>query len=76
MAILESSVDTEGALFRERREHMQALVDDLTEKLATISEGGGEKARERHRAKGKLPVRERINRLLDPGSPFLELAPM
>ena len=76
MAILESSVDTESALFRERREHMQALVDDLTEKLATISEGGGEKARERHRAKGKLPVRERINRLLDPGSPFLELAPM
>ena len=39
-------------------------------------EGGGAKALERHRAQGKLPVRERIERLLDPGSPFLELSPL
>ncbi|MEQ6885058.1 carboxyl transferase domain-containing protein [Salicola sp. Rm-C-2C1-2] len=76
MTILESRISTEDVLFQERREHMQGLVDDLTEKLETVREGGGEKARERHRSKGKLPVRERINRLLDPGSPFLELAPM
>jgi 3-methylcrotonyl-CoA carboxylase beta subunit len=53
---------------------MQALVSDLRAKVEGISQGGGEHARERHVARGKLPVRERIRLLLDAGSPFLEFS--
>lgn len=53
----------------------QALVDELREKLATAALGGPAKARERHVARGKLLPRERVDQLLDPGSPFLELSP-
>ena len=53
---------------------MQALVDELKSKIGRIAEGGGEKAIARHTARGKLVARERINRLLDPGSPFLEFS--
>ncbi|MBA2297455.1 MAG: methylcrotonoyl-CoA carboxylase [Actinobacteria bacterium] len=52
---------------------MGALVAELRERSALVARGGGEKSVERHRARGKLPVRERIDRLLDPGSAFLEL---
>ncbi len=76
MAVIESAIDTGSETFRKRAEHSRRLVEDLRSTLASIHEGGGEKARERHRAKGKLPVRERINRLLDPGSPFLEVGAM
>jgi len=76
MGVIESTIDRDSGVFRERTRHMESLVSDLTATLATIREGGGEKAQERHRAKGKMPVRERINRLLDPGSPFLEVGPM
>ena len=76
MGVIESTIDRDSGVFRERARHMESLVSDLANTLATIREGGGEKARERHRAKGKMPVRERINRLLDPGSPFLEVGPM
>ncbi len=58
---------------------MQALVDELRQKTATVSErgaGGDDRSIARHRERGKLPVRERIDRLLDPGSPFLELSPL
>jgi 3-methylcrotonyl-CoA carboxylase beta subunit len=50
------------------------LSEQLRERLARVRQGGGERARERHRERGKLPVRERIDGLLDPGSPFLELS--
>ena len=53
---------------------MQALVDDLNDKLKAIALGGGEKARERHTGRGKLLPRERIDQLLDNGSPFLEFS--
>lgn len=53
---------------------MQALVDELKSKIGRIAEGGGEKAIARHTSRGKLVARERINRLLDPGSPFLEFS--
>lgn len=53
---------------------MQAQVDDLRQLVATIREGGGRTYQERHRARGKLLPRERLNALLDPGSPFLELS--
>ncbi|MCY4123280.1 MAG: methylcrotonoyl-CoA carboxylase, partial [Acidobacteria bacterium] len=55
---------------------MEALVRGLTERRAAAREGGGRVARERLRSQGKLTARERINRLLDDGSPFLELAPL
>lgn len=53
---------------------MQSLVDDLREKIAGISLGGGEKSREKHLARGKLLPRERVRNLLDPGTPFLEFS--
>ena len=53
---------------------MSALVTELKEKVGAITQGGGEKAVERHTSRGKLFVRDRINQLLDPGSPFLELS--
>jgi 3-methylcrotonyl-CoA carboxylase beta subunit len=52
---------------------MQTLVDDLKTLVARIAEGGGEAAQQRHLARGKLLARQRINELLDPGSPFLEV---
>ncbi len=56
------------------REQHQALIDDLNERLARVRLGGGEKSVERHHARGKLLARERIERLCDPGTPFLELS--
>src|SRR5262245_55988111 len=53
---------------------MQALVDDLRARQAHVEQGGGKKAVEKHVARGKLLPRERVRRLLDPGSPFLELS--
>jgi 3-methylcrotonyl-CoA carboxylase beta subunit/propionyl-CoA carboxylase len=55
---------------------MQQLVTEMRAALARAREGGGLKYLQRHREQGKLPVRERIERLLDPGSPFLELSPL
>src|SRR5213596_2828031 len=55
---------------------MAALVAELRERTAAVRQGGGEKYLQRHRDQGKLPARERITGLLDPGSPFLELSPL
>src|SRR5256714_5102426 len=52
---------------------MEELVTELRERTAQVAHGGGEKALERHRSRGKLPARERIDRLVDPSSAFLEL---
>ena len=60
--------------FKENQERMQTLVNELRDRTSVIVRGGGEKAIERHTSRGKLVARERINRLLDPGSPFLELS--
>jgi 3-methylcrotonyl-CoA carboxylase beta subunit len=76
MAKLVSSIDTGSEDFRTNAEAMAELVRDLTDKRAEIARGGPSKARERHHARGKLLARERVNQLLDPGSPFLEIAPM
>jgi len=73
---LTTSLDPRSAAFRGNAEAMQQLVADLREKLAKIEEGGGEQARQRHLARGKLLPRERVRLLLDPGSPFLELSPL
>src|SRR4051794_34602172 len=76
MDILDTHVDTTSPLFRANRDRMTALLAELRERTARAREGGGGKYIERHRAQGKLPVRERIERLLDDGSPFLELSPL
>ncbi|NDD24701.1 MAG: methylcrotonoyl-CoA carboxylase, partial [Betaproteobacteria bacterium] len=55
---------------------LQAAVDDLRVQLKKSAAGGGDKARAKHVARGKLPPRERVQMLLDPGTPFLELAPL
>ncbi len=57
-------------------EDMRALVDDLRERLAAVRQGGSESARRKHLDRGKLLARDRVDRLLDPGSPFLELSPL
>jgi acetyl-CoA carboxylase carboxyltransferase component len=73
LAILETRVDRAGPAFAERRARAEALVAELRERLAGAAAGGPPEAHERHRARGKLPVRERLERLLDPDSAFLEL---
>jgi 3-methylcrotonyl-CoA carboxylase beta subunit len=72
MAVLESVVHRDEA-FERRRERMEGLVRELRERTAEVSAGGGERATERHRSRGKLTARERIDRLVDPGGAFLEL---
>jgi len=76
MAILKSRADANNEAFRANRMRMQALSDDLCRLLAETAEGGGAAARARHSGRGKLLPRERILRLLDPGTPFLELSPL
>ncbi|HEX4521476.1 MAG TPA: carboxyl transferase domain-containing protein [Gaiellaceae bacterium] len=73
MATLESHVDTQAAEFARRRARMEALVAELREHTETVARGGSATAMERHKGRGKLPARERIDRLVDPGSAFLEI---
>jgi len=73
MPVIESHVDTSAAEFRENRAHMDGLVADLRARLTKAAAGGGEDALRRQREQGKLPVRERVERLLDRGTPFLEI---
>src|SRR2546429_5701857 len=73
MAVLESHVEL-GEEHERRRARMEQLVADLRERTARVALGGGEKAVERHRSRGKLTARERIDRLVGPGSTFLELS--
>ncbi|WP_429100405.1 carboxyl transferase domain-containing protein [Aeromonas rivipollensis] len=74
MSQIHSRLDTTSADFAANREAMQALVADLNTRLAEIAQGGGAANNARHQGRGKLLPRERINQLLDPGSPFLELS--
>jgi 3-methylcrotonyl-CoA carboxylase beta subunit len=74
MEILSSSIDNSSPDFQQNAEHHKHLANELKERLARVREGGGEKYRKRQEEQGKLFVRERIDRLLDPGSPFLELS--
>ena len=74
MAKLTSKVNTRSQEFAQNAESMQQLVDQLHERLAQVQQGGGDKSIERHRSRGKLFVRDRIEKLIDPGSAFLELS--
>jgi acetyl-CoA carboxylase carboxyltransferase component len=72
VAVLDSTVARDDA-FAARRRRMEELVAELRERTAAVSRGGGENAVERHRSRGKLTARERVDRLVDPGTAFLEL---
>jgi len=74
MSVIQSRINTRDADFIANREDMQAQVDDLRKVVDQIRQGGGAKAQERHTSRGKLLPRERLNAVLDPGSPFLELS--
>ncbi|WP_414830638.1 carboxyl transferase domain-containing protein [Alteromonas sp. H39] len=73
MPVLRTQINNKSEAFAENAKHMQAQVDDLFEKIAQIKLGGGEKAAARHESRGKLLPRDRVNALLDDGSPFLEI---
>src|ERR671916_3016513 len=72
MGVLTSQLERDET-FTRRSERMEALVCELRERTGLVARGGGERALERHRSRGKLTARERIDRLVDPGSAFLEL---
>ena len=74
--VLGTAVDPSSETFRANAEAQQALVAELRTRIAGAAEGGGARARDRHTARGKLLPRERVDTLLDPGSPFLELSPL
>jgi 3-methylcrotonyl-CoA carboxylase beta subunit len=79
MGVLRTRLDPNSDESRANRDAMTALVAELRRRQADVSErgaGGDERSVERHRGRGKLPVRERIDRLVDPGSAFLELSPL
>ncbi|MBA3592555.1 MAG: methylcrotonoyl-CoA carboxylase [Polaromonas sp.] len=76
MPVLETKLNARSADFQANAAAMRALVDDLKLQVAKAAAGGGEAARAKHVARGKLPPRERVQMLLDPGTPFLELAPL
>jgi acetyl-CoA carboxylase carboxyltransferase component len=73
---IESNVDTTSSEFRANRKSMLELVAEFRERLAKAAEGGPPSQRERHRKRGKLLVRERLERLFDPNTPFVELSPL
>ncbi|XP_037004954.2 methylcrotonoyl-CoA carboxylase beta chain, mitochondrial [Artibeus jamaicensis] len=74
VATLGTQPDSSSAVYQENYEQMKALVNQLHERAQKIRLGGSQKARERHLSRGKLLPRERVDGLLDPGSPFLELS--
>jgi len=76
MPVIETRLNTRDETFARNRDAMRALVQDLRAKLAAAALGGGVAARAKHTARGKLLPRERIDALLDPGAPFLELSPL
>jgi len=76
MSVIQTQLNSRSADFLANAAALQAVVDDLRVQLKKSAAGGGEKARAKHVARGKLPPRERVQMLLDPGTPFLELAPL
>ncbi|MEZ5729389.1 MAG: carboxyl transferase domain-containing protein [Burkholderiaceae bacterium] len=76
MNVLPSKLNPRDPQFRANADAMRTLVGDLHAKMAAIATGGGERAREKHLSRGKLLPRDRVQMLLDAGTPFLELSPM
>jgi acetyl-CoA carboxylase carboxyltransferase component len=73
---LRSRIRTDTPEFTENAARMRELVDQLRQRVTAVQQGGGPKYLQRHREQGKLPPRERVEKLLDAGSPFLELSPL
>lgn len=73
---LASRIRTDSVDFRDNHARMTGLVKQLRDRVQVCQQGGGPKYAERHRQQGKLPVRERIDLLLDDSAPFLELSPL
>jgi acetyl-CoA carboxylase carboxyltransferase component len=76
MAIIHSHIDTRSEEFRQNKVHHESLACELRERLAEAREGGKAEAREKHESRGKLFVRDRIERLIDPDTALLELSPL
>ena len=76
MTILKSTINPQSKDFQANQEAMSILVADLEQQIRTQQKGGSDKAIERHRSHGKLLPRERVEKLLDPGTPFLEFSPL
>ncbi len=76
MEILESQINPQDSQLKANAAHHRALAEELRARLAQVQQGGGERYQKRHTEQGKLFVRTRIDRLIDPGSPFLELMPL
>ena len=76
MSVLETKLNARSADFQANATAMRALVEDLNAKVTQVEMGGGEAARAKHTARGKLLPRDRVQMLLDPGTPFLELSPL
>src|SRR5881227_662263 len=76
MTVIDTHVDPTDPIFKSNSDRMQQLVSELRAREAAARQGGGAKYLQRHREQGKLPVRDRIERLLDPGTPFLEFSPL
>lgn len=74
MDIIQSEFDLQSKEFSDNREHMQRQVAQLRERTEKIKLGGGQEALEKHKSRGKLTARERVNALLDPGTSFLEFS--
>ena len=74
MPAIQSDIDTRDPRYAENAAQLSSVVDDLRAQMASVAQGGGERARLKHTERGKLLPRERIRALLDPGSPFLELS--
>lgn len=76
MKTLSSNIDTSSEIFQERQRTNRDLLDLLQTRLESVTMGGAAAAREKHQSRGKLLVRQRINLLLDPNTPFIELSPL
>ena len=76
MTVLHSQLNPRSADFQHNAAAMRALVEDLRAHLERVAQGGGEAPRAKHTARGKLLPRDRVQMLLDPGTPFLEVAPL
>lgn len=76
LSVLPTTVDTSSPEYRENSQQMQELLDKMGNLHHTISEGGSQKARDKHLARGKMLPRDRVSALIDPGTSFLELSPL
>src|SRR5580700_3055801 len=76
MAVLETRLDRQSEPFETNARRMERLVAELRERLIAVRAGGGTEAVEKHRRRKKLTARERVERLIDPGSDFLEFSPL